>query len=378
MKVAYVIPINISKYAGVLNKVDSQVRTWIDEGLEVKIYLITAERGNDINNTPLRSLYEEGCVEVDQIKSVGPFNVDLIKDYLGFNSGFKRVQHKIREFNPDLIYTRNTFYQPFFKNLSDTYKFVFEANSDFDAEYYLQSRESLKYFLRYIYYRLTKNKYLSILNGVVAVTEEIEKNYSNISAITCPNGIKVDNYSCLNSSAKEKKILFLGSSGMKWHGVDTIMELAEILPDVNFDLVGIGPSEFNSVPKNVVCHGFLDKNEYMGLFKQATAMVSSLAFYRNGMEEACPLKVREYVACCKPVILAYKDTAFEINGYPEWVLQLENNKESILQSGDKIREFLDRCKSFSITQEEVKEYVDTSVIEKRRIAFFKEMCNDVE
>ena len=75
------------------------------------------------------------------------------------------------------------------------------------------------------------------------------------------------------------------------------------------------------------------------------------------------------MAGCKPVILPYKDTAFEQKGYPEWVLKLPNSKEGILNSSQEIKNFLNKCYGFNITKEDVKPYVHVDVIEKERIDF---------
>ncbi|WP_461533207.1 glycosyltransferase [Sinomicrobium sp.] len=374
MKIAYLLPINIEKYGGVLNKVDSQVSAWIEAGMEVRIILITSNRNTPIETTALGSLYQRGVVEVHYTREKGLLPVDLLKDLAGLKSSFSKVLERLHDYNPDLVYTRSTQYQPFYKRVGVKYKLVLEINTDMSSEYKIQALQSFRYFFRYLYFILTNHLLLKKVAGIAAVTFEIEEKYKDMKSGVFPNSINVGGYRECKKGTTEQRILFIGSPGMPWHGVDILVELATKMPEVYFDIIGISASEFAStVPDNVHFYGYLNKSEYLPLFEKARATVASLAFFRNGMNEACPLKVREYLACCKPVILPYKDTAFEQKGYPDWVLKLENDKEKILSSTGEIRSFLEKCDEFNLTQQQVMRYVDVEYIEKERVSFFREI-----
>lgn len=378
MKIAYILPINIEQYAGVLNKVHSQVSSWHKLGEEVCIFLITPNNNYSIKNTPLNELREEGKVKIFYTKGLGVMPWDLLKDWIGIKSTFSTALKAVAAFEPDLVYARSSLYQPFYRNLGSHHKLILEVNTGIKSEYKLQASQSFKYFLRYIYFRLTDKFYLNKVSGVVAVTKEIANIYQEKEVKVIPNAINVDNYPTFNRAGEKHRILFLGSPGMPWQGVDILVELARSMTDIKFDIVGFSANNFdsNTISKNVQFHGFLPKKEYLMLMKEATAMMGTLALYRKEMDEACPLKVREYLACCKPVILPYKDTAFEQKGYPEWVLQLPNNREGILQAKDKIRMFLKSCITFSIEKEDVKKYVHVDNIEKDRLQFFKSIVDE--
>ena len=75
---------------------------------------------------------------------------------------------------------------------------------------------------------------------------------------------------------------------------------------------------------------FLEKNEFLDIFKTAVAGIGSAGLYEKQMNEACAIKVREYLAAGLPVIIPYKDTAFVDNNLPEWVLELPNQKLSLI------------------------------------------------
>lgn len=56
--------------------------------------------------------------------------------------------------------------------------------------------------------------------------------------------------------------------------------------------------------------------------------VSSLALHRDGLNEASPLKTREYLVAGVPVLTAYRDTDF-LRGAP-FLLQLPNVEDNVL------------------------------------------------
>lgn len=377
MRIAYVLPIDISKYNGVLNKVSSQVRAWEKQKHTVRIFLITACDVSELESTSLAPILSAGHVIVYRTKKLGLVPLDMLKDWIGMKSTFSRVCDEVYGFAPDVVYARSALYQPFYGKLRSNHKLVLELNTDMASEYKLQSKQSIKYFFRYMYYLITKRKLFKEVAGMAAVTQEIARSceVEGVAQEVFPNSIDVNGYPELKHENVERRIIFIGSPGMPWHGVDTLLELARKLPHIEFDIVGISEGIYLETPKNVHFYGYLKKKEYLKVFERATCAIASLAFYRNKMEEACPLKVREYVACCKPVILPYRDTAFESLGYPDWVLQLPNSEKGILSSSGKVEAFVDKCTDFSINKEDVKKYVHVDDIEGRRLRFFEKVMN---
>ena len=83
--------------------------------------------------------------------------------------------------------------------------------------------------------------------------------------------------------------------------------MATHMPGYDFHIVGVTEQSHN----NVFYHGYLQQSEYLQVLSKCQICIGSLALFRNNMEEACPLKVREYLAYGFPIILGYEDTAFE-------------------------------------------------------------------
>tara|TARA_R110001592_G_C13189189_1_gene752156 strand:+ start:6505 stop:7638 length:1134 start_codon:yes stop_codon:yes gene_type:complete len=370
VKIAYILPINTGKYDGVLNKVCSQVEAWQVLNVQTIVFLIIKEKNSDLQNSSLSPLVDKNLVKVYKEQSFNIVSFDLLKDWFGLLSVYNKVLNEVENFKPDVVYTRNTLYQPFYKRLGEKFNLVLEINTDIKSEYKLQAFQSLKYFFRYVYFLFTNKKYLKNVSGIASVTDELSKLYKQSQVGIFANSINVDAYQTFyNMPLPKHKLLFLGSPDMPWQGVDILLLLANKMSYVEFYIVGYDKEDFKNIPNNVTFCGFLNKTKYLKLIQQATALIGTMALFRKNMEEACPLKVREYLACCKPVILPYKDTAFEQKGYPEWVLKLPNSKEGILNSSQEIKNFLNKCYGFNITKEDVKPYVHVDVIEKERIDF---------
>jgi hypothetical protein len=88
------------------------------------------------------------------------------------------------------------------------------------------------------------------------------------------------------------------------------------------------------------------------------------------MEEACPLKVREYLAYGIPTIIGYKDTDFP-NGAP-FLLCLPNTPDNVEKNLDRIEAFVLSWKGKRVPRSEI-EHLDLKVKEEKRIIFIEEV-----
>ena len=104
--------------------------------------------------------------------------------------------------------------------------------------------------------------------------------------------------------------------------------------------------------------------------------LGSMAFYRNKMFEACPLKVREYVASGLPVILPYADTAFR-EECPEWVLRLPNEEGAFRDAGviNAIRKFCVKHKDTIVRHEDCAPYIDAKKLEAAKLEQLRQWVN---
>ena len=173
-------------------------------------------------------------------------------------------------------------------------------------------------------------------------------------------------------SNKRPSLVFIGSPNQKWHGVDKIIFLSEKLREFDFHIIGMDGK--NS--QNLFFHGYLFSEEAKNFVKKQDIGIGTLSLYENNMNEASPLKTRQYFSHGLPAIYAYDDT--DIGGNESFVLKLSNNETNIKKNIENIRNFVlsvhydnevrKRARSFAENK------LDVSVKESRRLEFFDMIC----
>ena len=93
--------------------------------------------------------------------------------------------------------------------------------------------------------------------------------------------------------------------------------------------------------------------------------IGSLALYRNKMSEACPLKVREYLAYGFPTIIGYKEASFPNTKEISWLLNIDSKNYNL----NKIKQFVSENKDYVVQRDQI-ECIDTKAVEIKRIEFF--------
>lgn len=108
------------------------------------------------------------------------------------------------------------------------------------------------------------------------------------------------------------ELLFVASYFSAWHGLDLLIEAVKSSDrDVCIHLVGtMGAEDARrcGMDPRFVVHGSLGTNELRKLMARAWCGLSSFALSRNGMLEACSLKVREYLDAGLPIYAAHRDS----------------------------------------------------------------------
>jgi hypothetical protein len=276
---------------------------------------------------------------------------------------------RIRKWAPDVIYFRFAHHSPGLPRLFREVPTVAEINSDDLSEY----RNTLP-LEKQLYHWITRSRVLAPIAGFVGVTRELAARFScfdrPVTAIG--NSIDLSAFRPLPLPATESlHLAFLGTTGAPWHGLDRLVEIANMMPQWSVEVIGVNRSTWNQLvpvppPANLHLHGLLLRSSYEPLLASCTAAIGSLALFRNGMEEACSLKVREYLALSLPVIGAYEDT--DIPADAEYFLRLPNNSEPLDPWRDRIAAFLEHWENRRVPRSAIA-HLDVSVKETQRLAF---------
>ena len=360
MKIAYLAWVN-SPESGVKKKIDSQIATWTSFGHEVKPFFLTAilaDKQNFYKIWPRLNLLNP-CT-------------DCVND--------------IFEFSPDIVYFRDNGFTMLNINLLYRFrkKIIVEINSDYISEGKLTRTRNFSSWREYWLNALALPGFYNLIGGMVCVTDEIARRpfYNcRIPKTVVPNSIFVDEFSILKAKDTEDKkirLIFLGTPEQPWHGLDKIVTLMKKLgPDFFLDIIGPERGDvekLSSIPDNVSVHGYLKYDAYAAIISKAHIALSTLGLHRNNMDEACPLKSREYLAQGFPIIIGYTDPALK-NENPDFVLKLPN-KEDIFEDSaivESVREFCLKHKNTIVGHETAKKYFDASIWEQKRLNFFSEV-----
>lgn len=126
-----------------------------------------------------------------------------------------------------------------------------------------------------------------------------------------PNGIELKNQLTTDARGIVPEILFIASYFSAWHGLDLLLDaLDKNSENIILHLVGdLSDADLERACKNkrIRLHGGLKSVEIEKLTARCWIGLSSFALDRKGMEEACTLKVREYLAHGLPVFSGHRD-----------------------------------------------------------------------
>ena len=400
MKIAYLIHWNEGPEIGVCKKIISQALAWQALGQDTALFLFS--RGTAAAWTEA----ETGGLPVFR---------ETYRGRLSRTSRFKALTARVRAWEPDVVYHRFDLYYPSLPRLLRDYPSVLEINTNDVAELALEG-SGLR--LRRIYHLLTRRLVLGAAGGFVFVSGELAeangfrryaKNYAVIGngipweqfsggreggvavsggGATSGGGEDARDSAAATASAAAAarmgegsavRLVFLGSPGQAWQGLDEIARLAEAKPDWRFDVIGPERGELEAAgllsPPNMTFHGQLTRERYQPLLDRADLAIGTLALYRKGMEEASPLKVREYLANGLPVIAAYRETDFP---EPEpFFLQLPCEPESAVRHLSAVERFARDWRGRRVERGHVR-HLDVAVKEAERVGYMRQIAGKRE
>ena len=147
--------------------------------------------------------------------------------------------------------------------------------------------------------------------------------------------------------------------------------LAAAKPKWVIHAVGVSKSMFaDGCPENIRLPGRLARAEYEPVAARCTVGFGTLALHRKGMEEACALKVREYLAMGLPVVLGNRDA--DIPKGAAYSLQLPNEERNVAENVERIEGFVEGWRGRRVARSDVA-HLDSAFKEKKRLALLADL-----
>lgn len=371
MRIVYLIMEDLTKHPGLSYKISGQIRRWQKWG-----YYVYQMR-----------IAEGFCIDPngDKMEIGGNFFISPLTKFSmlrNLASKYRLAAELLKIIKPDLTYSRYLFPAP---NVGKIHKYagklVFEINSDDRAEYLNKSKVTGIYNVLFRYLSLRN------ANALIFVTKELANStsFENLSKqrTVIANGVDTSDFDFIKRPGNDApNLVFIGSPGQDWHGLDKILFLAQNLKNCIFHIVG--PSEsacrilWDSVSSNVIFHGYLSSKEASSLVGKMDVGIGTLALHRKRMYEACPLKVRQYLAQGIPIIAASKDT--DIKEIKSFYLELPNMEDNVASNIDKIRDFVCRAHNTEELRLEARKFAENHLSfdnkEAHRLHFFDKVVKE--
>ncbi len=351
MKIAYVAHVNDGNGSGVILKMAAQADQWRRHGHDVRLLVATRDR-----DTTWQSRLGDSVIE----------------RYGNWSSRLRAMDSIARQasrYGPDVVYMRFDLFYPSMLWMARGAALVVEVNTDDRLEYALGSRR------REIYNARTRGLILRRARAVVFVTAELSRSASfhgfDGHRAVIPNGIDLAAYPELPAPVDRRpRLVFVGSLSQPWQGTDKVMKLASLCREWQFDIVGEGDAP-PDVPDNVTWHGRLARPEVLRVLATADVGIGTLALHRKGMEEACPLKVREYLAVGLPVLYACADLDADI--VEAVTLRIANTESNVSDEHERIVEFVRHVKGMRASRASVA-HIDAAFKEEQRLTLFRSIA----
>lgn len=351
MKIAYLLTWSGDDRTGVFKKVADQVATWERLGVEAAIFIAT---------TP------SAITAWSQVRQVQ--HVEVFRN--GLEAGWIQLplMRALKAWRPDITYVRTSPRHFVISRQLRGVSHVIEIQTDDISESRGLSR------FRQATTLATRRACLQRASGMVFASQELSEgaSYRGFTArrTVIANGIDLSRIEPLpagQGKGQGLRFAFMGLPGLSWHGLDQVIALARLRPAWSFDIIGPRAADM-SWPVNVRAHGEMTADEYRPLLSQADAAISTLAWFRNGMNEGSPLKSREYLALGLPVIGAYLDTDLPTGA--EFYLRIPNQDGATVDHVDDIERFAHSWQGRRIDRTAI-QMLDQEIKEKKRLTFLR-------
>ena len=371
IRIAYVLGGLWRRHPGLQSKVLGAAQVWENQGAKVSVVLFSEGRVLDSQGNTISRVSQKRNKQLEAY-----YDTDLNKLYR-----FSMVRHQyaflkeaLSSISPDVVYARYALPFPGIKKaFGSSCPYVLEINSDDLTEY------GLKNSITGIYNRIFRKGFLRGARGLCFISREMATSssfawYQGKTTVVA-NSIRCDEYPFSKETGNNHiNICFIGSPQQSWHGLDKINALICRYSLWKFHIIGPSRQECMRVgiknSDNVVFHGYLSAKESKQLLSKMDVGISTLALHRKKMNEASPLKSRQYLVQGIPFISAYDDTGIPLI---DCVYKLPNTESNVVDNLDTIGSFINQAFQNLILRQEARTFavanLDSCVVEYKRYEF---------
>jgi hypothetical protein len=310
----------------------------------------------------------EKIIQINQVNySYNNFDLEfenILNEVCGHKNEMKIILFRHLVFNKTLLnfFSKNTVLSEHNTKEYEEYLEEFFSFTWRDWFYLIRTRAIVQRIKTILFYKFKAKAYYNTLDGIIGVTNEItdyEKKYypSNINSCTISNGInktQIKNYNqLLINNENEVNLLFYAGGDFYWNGFDRLLRSIDSYSgSTQYIIHYFGENKKNKLHPKVTYYESILEEDIEQLLKKNCIGVGTLGLYRKKLEEACPLKVRDYWAQGLPVILGYKDTDVLSNiNLSKFVFQSDNNNNLIDFS--KLDDFINYLRTNNYTKNDI-------------------------
>lgn len=351
MRIAYAGYLAAYTVDGVNDKVTAQIAEWTAMGHEVELFC-------------LAPLPPDGTRE--------PYVPGVIFPFRGARGRTKAtvaLARAIRLRSPDVVYLRYDLFLPPLAPCLWPLPIVIEINTDDRRETRLDG------WAGWLYNEVTRGITFRASAGLICVTHELARARSvarfGKPTVVIGNAGRPATTAEVPARADHRLagVMLVGYMA-EWAGVDKLHVLAEAFPDVDVHVVGEVGEQPQPAFANLHFHGRLEREEYQRILALCDFGIGPLALYRKGMDEASPLKVREYLSHGLPVLLAHDDTDFP-GPLPWYLLQITNDEGNVASAREEISAWIGSVAGRRVPRDEVTARIGIGAKEERRMLFLE-------
>lgn len=362
MRIAYISlhwPRTIT--SGVGQKILRQITAWRNAGHDVEFFMHS--RKSDTENDLL------------------PGRVFFFVDEGGLRTEWARIWaaqeliEAVRVYQPDIIYLRYSMYVYPIQRVAEIAPLVEEITTND-----LSQHSGLGRVLG-LYNRLSRGLIIRRASGLIYLSQELASAPFNASYgkpfMVIGDGADLQSITPLPAPQNQNpQLVFIGSPGSLWQGVDKLPRLAEKFPKMGIHVIGYDHIEgMKGKPVNLHLHGYLTTAEYKKILADMDCAIGSLALHRISLDESSPLKTRECLAYGLPMILPYKDTDL-MSLKADFLMEIPNREDNIETHGQAIYDFAYRMMGRRADRAALFPLLDYAHKEQRRLEFFKKIIHE--